>query len=125
MAYCWCDSGKRAADCCEPIIRGERPALSAEALMRSRYSAFVTRDAAYLRKSWHPATCPASIEFDPEQRWLGLKVTHTSLGGPDDSDGEVAFVARYKIAGKGHRLEENSSFTRLGGQWLYVGRVLE
>jgi SEC-C motif-containing protein len=93
--------------------------------MRSRYSAFINQDADYLRKSWHPATCPASINLDPEQRWLGLKVTGTSLGGADDKEGEVAFVARYKVAGKGHRLEENSSFTRIGGQWVYVGRVID
>ena len=125
MEMCWCDSGKRAADCCEPILRGEQPAATAEALMRSRYSAFVTQNEAYLRRSWHPATCPATITLDPDQRWLGLKVTRTAEGGAEDTDGEVAFVARYKLAGKGHRLEENSSFTRLGGQWVYVGRVVE
>jgi SEC-C motif-containing protein len=93
--------------------------------MRSRYSAHVTGNADYLRKSWHPATCPANVELDPEQRWLGLKVTATHLGGPTDSEGEVAFVARYKIAGTGHRLEENSSFSKIGGNWVYVGRVLD
>lgn len=93
--------------------------------MRSRYSAFVTADTAYLRRSWHPATCPVAIELDPDQRWLGLKVTGTRFGGLDDSEGEVSFVARYKIAGKGHRLEENSSFSKIGDQWVYVGRVVE
>ena len=93
--------------------------------MRSRYSAFATGDHGYLRKSWHPATCPASIKINPEQHWLGLKVIRTALGGADDDSGEVAFVARYKIAGQDHRLEENSSFTKIDGHWVYVGRVVE
>ena len=125
MPDCWCGSGKPARECCQPILNGEREAPTAQALMRSRYSAFVTENADYLRRSWHPATCPANIRIDPEQRWLGLKVISTSNGGAEDDDGEVTFVARYKIAGKGHRLEERSRFTRLGGRWVYVGRVVE
>ena len=122
---CWCDSGRRASDCCEPLLQGKAQADTAEALMRSRYSAFVNLDADYLRKTWHPATCPATIDLDPERRWLGLKIKRKALGGPGDTDGEVSFVARSKVAGKGERLEENSSFTRIGGQWVYVGRVVE
>jgi len=121
---CWCDSGKSADACCAPILAGKVQAASAEALMRSRYSAFVNGNVDYLRRSWHPATCPATIHLDPQQRWLGLKVTDVEGGGEADSDGEVAFVARYKISGRGHRLEERSSFTRLGDRWVYVGRVV-
>ena len=93
--------------------------------MRSRYSAYVLLDEAYLRRSWHPATCPARLDLDRRQRWLGLKVTDTVQGNADDESGEVAFVARYKIAGKGHRLVERSHFERLAGRWVYVGAIVE
>ena len=93
--------------------------------MRSRYSAFVELNADYLLSTWHPDTRPSRVRLDADLRWLGLKITRTVEGGAEDTEGEVAFVARYKRAGKGHRLEENSSFTRLGGRWVYVGRVVE
>ena len=89
--------------------------------MRSRYSAFVTRNEPYLRDTWYPVTCPADLHFDPDQQWLGLKVLRTEDGGTDDERGVVEFVARYKIHGKGHRLHEVSQFEHVAGRWLYVG----
>ena len=74
---CWCDSGRTREDCCAPLLRGEAKAPTAEALMRSRYSAFVTMNEAYLRQTWYPVTCPAEIKLNPDQRWLGLKVLRT------------------------------------------------
>ena len=88
--------------------------------MRSRYTAFVEHDADHLLRSWHPDTRPATVTIDPEARWLGLKVKRTVDGRRDDRSGEVEFVARFKIAGKAHRLHELSRFARVGGEWLYV-----
>ena len=68
--------------------------------MRARYSAFVTQNADFLRASWHPATCPATLQFNPDQRWLGLKILDTDQGGAEDDEGEVLLAARYKIYGK-------------------------
>ncbi len=81
--------------------------------MRSRYTAFVLHNANYLRYSWHPDTRPARIDFDPEQRWLGLKIKRREAGQKMDHSGVICFAARYKIAGRGHRLEECSRFIRL------------
>ena len=89
--------------------------------MRSRYSAFVTMNEAYLRQTWYPVTCPAEIKLNPDQRWLGLKVLRTEAGGADDEQGTVEFVARSKIHGKGRRLHEVSQFQHVAGRWLYVG----
>ena len=74
---CPCYSGKTYADCCQPLHDG-LAAPDAERLMRSRYTAFATRDAAHLLRTWHPSTRPRSIEFDPGQRWTGLEVLHTT-----------------------------------------------
>ena len=121
---CPCDSGNEFGLCCEPLLNRTAQARTAEQLMRSRYSAFATGNLDYLRYSWHPATCPPDLELDPLQRWIGLKVIDVAAGGEDDTEGEVHFVARCKIAGKGHRLEERSHFQKVAGRWVYVGVVV-
>ena len=88
--------------------------------MRSRYSAFVERDESYLLASWHPDTRPSGVRLDPEQRWLGLSIKSTEAGTPADNTGVVEFVARFKIAGKGHRLHERSRFEKIEGCWYYL-----
>ena len=45
--------------------------------MRSRYSAFVLGNEAYLLGTWHPDTRPSRVRFDSEQRWLGLRIRDT------------------------------------------------
>lgn len=109
------------ADCCGRYLdrRADCPAPDAESLMRSRYTAFVCEDAAYLLTTWAPAQRPASVDFDPGTRWLGLEVrAHRPLG---DDRAEVEFVARQRDAGgRAHRLHETSRFVRTGGRWYYV-----
>jgi SEC-C motif domain protein len=86
--------------------------------MRSRYSAFVLHDAAYLLATWHPSSRPGGIDFEPGQRWLGLDVKwHRVL---DADHAAVEFVARSRVAGRGQRLHERSRFVREGGRWFYV-----
>lgn len=88
--------------------------------MRSRYSAFVECDEAYLLASWHADTRPSRVRFDPGQRWLGLNIKAVEAGGESDKAGTVEFVARYKVAGKGHRLRERSRFEKIDGRWFYL-----
>ena len=103
--------------CCGPWHAGQ-PAPDAEALMRSRYSAFVRQDVAYLLATWHPSTRPDTLDFDPAQRWLGLEVRmHRRT---DDTHAEVEFVARSRVAGRGQRLHERSRFVCEAGHWFYV-----
>ena len=120
MTACPCDSGKALAACCGKIHSGESMAETAEALMRSRYSAFVVGNESYLLESWHPDFRPASVQLNPDQKWLGLKIKSTDAGGVDDTSGIVEFVARYKIASKGFRLHETSRFVREDGRWYYT-----
>ena len=86
--------------------------------MRSRYSAFVLERADYLLATWHPSTRPATLEFDPGARWLGLEVRTHHVTGPEAA--EVEFVARYRVAGRAVRLHERSRFVREAGRWYYV-----
>lgn len=86
--------------------------------MRSRYSAYVLQLADYLRDTWHPGTRPASMDFEPGLRWLGLEVRREQSTGADSAI--VEFVARSKLGGRAHRLHETSRFVREQGRWFYV-----
>lgn len=88
--------------------------------MRSRYSAFVACDDTYLLATWHPKTRPSRVRFDEEQRWLGLRIKEAAPVAPDESEATVEFVARFKVAGKGHRLHEVSRFEKIAQRWYYL-----
>ncbi|MCQ9133471.1 YchJ family protein [Streptomyces hilarionis] len=91
-------------------------APTAEALMRSRYSAFVRGDVPYLLRTWHPRTRPERLEPDPGMRWTGLEILGTSEGTAFHTSGVVEFRASYR----GGALHERSRFERVGGAWVYV-----
>ena len=105
---CPCGSGQTFERCCAPYLSGEQFPLAAEALMRSRYTAYHEGDSAYLLDTWHPDTRPPTLSLEPEVHWIGLKVLETSQGQADDEFCTVHFQARYKVNGKAGRLEENS-----------------
>jgi SEC-C motif-containing protein len=117
---CPCGSGRTYAACCAPLHAGT-PAASAEALMRSRYSAYVFELEEYLLATWHPSTRPPVLDLQDETsriKWLGLEVKRHSGKGPDDA--VVEFVARCRIGGRARRLHEISRFVREVGCWYYV-----
>ena len=88
MSSCPCGSGSTYEACCGPIVAGA-PAPTAEALMRSRYSAYVKRDIAHLERS---LSADQRKDFAAEEakkwaessEWLGLTILRTEQGGPDD-----------------------------------------
>ncbi|WP_439651067.1 YchJ family protein [Nocardia panacis] len=117
---CPCGRGEKFADCCGPLLSGARSAPTAEALMRSRYTAFAVLDAEYLRRTWHSSTRPAEVDFDPELRWLFLEIVRTERGGPFDDTGIVEFRAHYRTASGRDTLHETSSFGKESGAWVYL-----
>jgi SEC-C motif-containing protein len=88
--------------------------------MRSRYTAYALRREDYLLQTWHSHTRPASLDLEDEshRKWLGLEIRRHEQPEPDRA--LVEFVARYKVAGRAHRLHEVSRFVREAGRWLYV-----
>lgn len=110
---CPCGSDKPLSDCCEPLINGVSPASSAEALMRSRYTAYALHIERYLLDSWHRSTRPESIEMDAAIRWLRLKIL-------DSGDDHVEFIATHRIAGKAYKMHEISRFVFEDGRWFYL-----
>lgn len=117
---CPCGTGLRYGECCAPLHRGERPAPTAEMLMRSRFSAYVVRNADYLLNTWDPMTRPQSLDLDhpgaPE--FYLLEILRTERGGPFDVEGIVEFAAHYRGAARGVQ-HETSRFYKKGKNWFY------
>lgn len=121
--HCPCQSGHAYAACCARYHQGIA-APTAEALMRSRYSAYLSENERYLLDSWHPTTRPASVSFEAGTKWLGLTLKSAQ---ETHNKAEVEFVACYKVGGASAvRLHERSRFVREAGRWFYVdGDLIE
>lgn len=87
--------------------------------MRSRFAAFRDRDAAWLLRTWHPATRPPTLALD-DVAWRGLQIVDTVRGSAADDDGIVEFRATYRTPEGVAVLHERSRFVREGGRWFYV-----
>lgn len=122
---CPCGSGKQLAQCCGPYIEGTENAPTAEALMRSRYTAYVINKTDYIG-----ATLTAERQEDHDDEavrnwagsanWLGLEILDTELGREKDDEGMVAFECRYEMDGETHEHRERSYFRKEDGKWFYV-----
>ena len=117
---CPCGGGAYG-QCCGPYLSGAAHAPTAEALMRSRFTAYSRGEYAYLSATGPGLTDPASIERSSAgMRWTRLQVLRTEAGGPDDDTGVVEFVAHARRVGRPHRLHEVSRFERRNGRWRYI-----
>lgn len=122
---CPCGSNLPYGDCCGRFVDGSAIPETAEQLMRSRYSAYARGAARYLLETWHRSSRPSHLDLDEPAKWLGLRVVGTEGGGPQDTRGQVTFVARYRVGGTpARRMEETSRFVRESGRWYYLGAVV-
>lgn len=88
--------------------------------MRSRYTAFVREDGAYLLRTWHPETQPETIAFEDDLEWRRLVIVDRVAGGPFDTEGVVEFEAFWRQGGTRGSLHERSRFVRENRTWFYV-----
>lgn len=112
--------------CCAPYHLG-KPAPTAEALMRSRYVAYILHKGRYLYNTWHPEQRPskASLKKFDDTQWLALEIIRCEAGGLFDQQGIVEFKAHSKQDNAEHTLHEISRFIKQGQAWLYVdGTIL-
>ena len=119
---CPCYSGNAYAVCCQPYHTKEKNAPTAEALMRSRYSAFATHNATYLMNT----TLPAKRKFHDEQDLLdwAKENTWTNLEIIDTAPNIVEFKAYYTdINGNPQVQQERSRFQKMGDRWFYVDGI--
>nr|WP_319484140.1 YchJ family protein [uncultured Cohaesibacter sp.] len=127
---CPCGSGKAYADCCAPYHQDRVLPQSAEALMRSRYSAFALQKIDYLKNTLWPKYQPGFDHFSTarwatENHWVGLKVLATEEGEAGDRQGTVLFEARYLAGGRLNTHRELSLFRKKSGRWYYVEALPE
>ncbi len=121
---CPCGSGKTYELCCETYHKHFN-APTAEALMRSRYAAFVFGLVDYLVETTHPSHRTKHLREEiaftcKELAWTGLSVLTCWQGGEKDKVGKVTFRASFVQEGKGGVHEELSRFKRFGTAWMYV-----
>jgi len=124
IVTCHCGKGPSLEECCGPIIEGERPAPTAEALMRARYSAYVEGAIDFVVASHHPDSRDevdeeAARNWSEEADWIGLEIIDTAAGGADDESGTVEFVARFEIDDELKFHHERSQFEKKDGQWFF------
>jgi SEC-C motif-containing protein len=127
---CACGSGQLYARCCQPFHLGSAKAPSAEALMRSRYCAYVLGQIDYLVATTLPAVRTTDLWVNYKAthesiQWIALDVLRTAQGGARDKTGKVEFKASYVQDGRPAVHHELSRFRRSGGDWYYVDGQLD
>lgn len=122
---CFCNSGDSFKNCCQPYLSGALLPKTPEQLMRSRYSAFCTKNIDYLMSTYHVTNQVPGSRMQLEKsiattQWLGLKVIKSNIDKSDKTKGQVEFIAFYQGETAG-QLHEQSEFIYEDGKWFYLG----
>ncbi len=121
---CPCDSKIPYTICCGRYHKGKIHAPTAEALMRSRFSAYVLDNAQYVYRTWDENTRPPLkiLRENNSQVFTQLEIISSTKGGINDDTGTVEFIASYKLDDNNdiHQHHENSYFVKQKNRWLYV-----
>ena len=125
MKNCPCGSGLSYSDCCKPYISGNSKAPTAEALMRSRYSAYAEHEIDYIintcvHRGKDDIDYKSTRDWSEKSKWLGLKIISAEKGGMSDTEGTVEFEAVYERDGLKDIHHETGKFKKENEQWLYV-----
>jgi SEC-C motif-containing protein len=118
---CVCGRGPAYRDCCGPLLARRAVAATAEQLMRSRFTAYATRDVDHLIATWHPDTRPREVTVDPAVNWQRLDIIEATAATSDRPPrATVEFRAYYDVASITGSQHEVSSFIRTETGWLYL-----
>ena len=126
MNNCHCGLNRPYSECCEPYITGKSNPSTAEALMRSRYSAYAVHAIDYiidtcLHKGKDDIDFNSTRRWSESSKWLGLKIISCEKGAETDTEGTVEFEAVYERSGLKDVHHEKAKFKRDNAQskWLY------
>lgn len=128
---CYCGENKAFTECCEPIIKGEKWAETAEELMRSRYSAYIEIDTKHLLETTYLTHRINFEEVDIRawaiaNKWQKLEILSRQNGKENDETGEVEFKAFYIDAeGFQQSHHEKSTFVKEAGKWFYLSGIID
>ena len=122
---CPCGSGQTYNNCCQPFISGQQPAPTTEALLRSRYTAYVKAEIDYIQNTQDISTRKSfdrqgAERWAAEADWLGLEIIEKQAGEASDDAGTIEFKANYTLKNKPHLLHELSEFKKRDGAWYFV-----
>lgn len=125
LSLCPCKSRLPYGECCAPFHYGKALPKTAEALMRSRYSAYFFGRIDYLVETTHPEVRTPRLRAEiaataDEAKWKFLIILATSKGQEGDRTGKVEFVAQFYHQGRLQEHHEHSRFRRSRGLWKYV-----
>ena len=123
---CPCGTGRTFALCCDPILTQQRPAATAEELMRSRFSAHVAHDFPHLHRT-HLESSREPYVADPQAggtNWTRLAI-HAHEVGPQPDKAFVDFTAYYRDGDKELALHEKAEFQKIEGTWFYIRPIRE
>jgi SEC-C motif domain protein len=125
-APCPCGSGRTFGVCCGPVLERQRPAATAEELMRSRFTAHAVRDYRHLHRTFLPTSRQPYVEAADSDAgdlaWTRL-VVHAHEKGTKPDTAFVEFSAYYQSEGAEHVIQEKSEFLRVDGEWFYSRTV--
>jgi SEC-C motif-containing protein len=124
MESCPCGSGQTYEQCCRPLILHEIQAQSAEALLRSRYTAYVKTQIDYIYDTTHPSrrgdvNRDQIVKWSKKSQWLGLEIISREAGGPEDDSGTIQFTASYRDKEKTIEHKEIAQFKKAEGRWYF------
>lgn len=125
MEKCPCGSDLNYRECCGPLIAGEKIADTAEALLRSRYTAYSKREVDYIVNTTHPDKREENSRKTVEKwardtQWRQLQIIDVTDGGPEDAEGNIEFAADYMEKGKNRKHHEVAKFKKEDGQWYFL-----
>ena len=120
---CPCGSDMSYANCCEPVIKGNREPETAAELMRARYSAFAAGEIDFIVASTHSSTrrdvdIPYTTEWSRNSTWQGLQILETK--DVNENKTLVSFEAKFTQEGNEQTHREKSVFEREDGHWRFV-----
>ena len=117
-------------DCCQPFIKGIAKPPTAEALMRSRYSAYTIADVEYILRTIYPSTrrfydSQAIEKWARSSQWQKLEIISINKGGIKDKSGMVEFKAYYMDSNLDSKVHhEYSNFVKELGKWFFVDGIV-
>jgi SEC-C motif-containing protein len=116
---CPCNPIKLYKNCCQKAHHNIKSVISAEQLMRSRYSAFVLADIKHLHKSHHSSTRLSKKEYKELENWTKsvewgkLEITNTTKD-------TIHFNSFFIENGNLECIQENSNFCKENNYWVYL-----
>ena len=121
---CPCGYEKSYEECCAPLHEGQEKAPTAQALMRSRYSAFVKNKIKYIASTHVPGTkdfdAAEAAKWAENSIWKGLEIVKTNLGQEEDKSGVVEFKAFYSDQKENDFIHhEIAKFKKQDDTWFY------